>query len=490
MLENLDPERCYQACLTKDRRFDGQFFIGVKTTGIYCRPVCPARMPKRENCVFFVSAAAAQEAGLRPCLRCCPELSPNLLMQVGTGVTVKRALRLIGEGALDDGSVEELAARVGVGDRHLRQLFAQHLGTSPVAVAQTRRVLFAKQLIDETMLPMTDVAMAAGYASLRRFNAVILGVYGRSPTDLRGAGKGSKPGVGMPMITLKLPFSEPYDWVGLMKFWAGRAMPGLEVVNERGYGRAIALNNLQGTVEVSPIAGQSALLARICFPEVALLGQIVERLRRMFDLGTNGAVIGAHLGRDPILAPLLERRPGVRIPGAWEPFELAVRAILGQQISVAAATTLAGRLVAKYGEPLIESELSSEGMEGLRFLFPRPEVLAEADLTEIGVTKPRARAIASLGRRVADDPLLFSRLGRLEEAIAQLCELPGIGEWTAQYIAMRALGEPDAFPGSDLGLLRGMAKLGKPVTKQELGVVAEAWRPWRSYAAMLLWMME
>ncbi|MBD2771343.1 DNA-3-methyladenine glycosylase 2 [Iningainema tapete] len=391
-------------------------------------------------------------------------------------------LNLIAEGALDDGTVEELATRLGVGSRHLRQLFTKHLGTSPVAVAQMRRLLFAKQLINETALSMTDVAMAAGFTSIRRFNDVIFKTYGRSPSDLR---RQKIPQLDSTLnISLKLPFSPPYNWAALISFFMNRATPGLESVRINSYRRTISLNGHHGVVEICPVSGQNYLQANICFPKVTLLAQIVERLRQMFDLSANIAEISAHLRRDPILTHLIEMQPGLRIPGAWDNFELAVRAIIGQQISVAAATTIFSRLVATYGEPLAVENLWNAD---LRFVFPPPSVLAQADLTTLGITRPKAVAIAALSTAVAQNPQFLTHFPTLNDAVHTLCQLPGIGEWTAQYIAIRALREPDAFPANDLGLLQAMKALGKPVTKAQFVEVSQAWRPWRAYAAIHLW---
>jgi AraC family transcriptional regulator, regulatory protein of adaptative response / DNA-3-methyladenine glycosylase II len=481
MIQPLDPLVYYRVFQTKDDRFDGQLFIAVRTTGIYCRPICPANTPKLENCTFYPSAAAAQSAGFRPCLRCRPELSPRLSSYVGTASTVSRALRLIAEGALDQGTVDALATKLGISDRHLRQLFQQHLGTSPIAIAQTRRLQFAKQLIDETHMPMTDVSIAAGFASIRRFNDVIAKTYGRSPSELRRQTV-STPET-PPSITLKLPFSPPYNWSALLQFLMPRAIPGVEVASLAGYERAIALDGEQGWIQVQPVAGQNYLVAQIQFPKVARLAQIVERLRGMFDLSAHTAEISALFQSDPILSGIVGLQPGLRIPGAWDVFELAVRAILGQQVSVVAATRLAGRLVATYGEPWQLAEANAS----LRFVFPRPEVLATADLTTLGITQSRAKAIAALATATAQDPQFFSQFHSLEDAVHRLCQLPGIGEWTAHYIAMRALREPDAFPTGDLGLLRSMAAIGYPVTKAQLAEQSQAWRPWRGYAALHLW---
>ena len=435
---------------------------------------------------FFASAAAAHEAGFRPCLRCRPELSPNLFSQVGTAATVSRALRLIAEGALNDGTVEELAARLGMGDRHLRKLFTKHLGISPVAVAQTQRLFFAKQLLDETSLSMIDVAMAAGFSSLRRFNSAIRKTYQRSPTELRKRQPKQSNPAKTPTITIKLPFNPPYHWAALTRFLTARVTPGLEAVGADFYRRTIALDGVHGIVEVRPVKAQHYLVASIRFSQVTFLTQIVERLRHLFDLDANVADIGTHLQQDSQLGPEMIALSGLRVPGAWDTFELAVRAIIGQQVSLAAATTLAGRLVETYGERLV-----IEGMpwvdSDLRFVFPPPETLAVADLTSLGIPRSRAFAITSLATTVAQDDQFLTNFHSLEDAVHTLSQLPGIREWTAQYIAMRALREPDAFPATDLGLLRSMKQLGHSVTKAELLALAQSWRPWRAYAAMFLW---
>lgn len=485
----LEHEICYRALQARDARFDGQFFTAVRTTGIYCRPICPAPTPKAENCVFMPSAAAAQEAGFRPCLRCRPEISPKLTQAFEGGAVVGRALRMIGEGALDENSLDELAGRVGVTERHLRRLFLQHLGASPSTVAQTRRILFAKQLLDETSLPVTEVGLAAGFNSLRRFNEVILKTYQRSPRELR-KGRDFEGGEKQPSLTtLKLPYSQPYNWPAIVAYLKGRATAGVEEVGEDFYRRSIRLDGQHGLVEVRYVPGQSYLLAHIRFPKVTALGQIVERLRRMFDLGANSLEIEAHLGADPFLAKIVTTFPGLRVPGGWDKFELAVRAILGQQVTVQAATTLAGRLAERFGEPLaLDGVAGPQG--GVRYVFPRPEVLAEADLSrlgELGIFRSRAAAITSLAAAVASQPQLLEDAGSMEESIRKLDELPGIGLWTAQYIAMRALREPDAFPAADVGLLRAILPENGKLTPAQLEKRAESWRPWRAYATLYLW---
>ncbi|MBW2415452.1 MAG: DNA-3-methyladenine glycosylase 2 family protein [Deltaproteobacteria bacterium] len=479
----LTPDICYRALRTRDARFDGRFFVAVRSTGVYCRPICPASTPKRENCVFVPCAAAAQEAGYRPCLRCRPEASPGTPAWLGTSATVSRGLRLIGEGVLDHGSVADLAERLGVGERHLRRLFLQHLGAAPLAVAQNRRLLFAKKLLDETGLPMAEVAFASGFASVRRFNAAVRAGYGRTPRELRRARRGSSRD--RSETVLKLPFRRPFDWQGLLDFLALRAIPGVEVVSEGRYTRSVEIGAARGTIRVEgPSERQDCLVASIRLDASAPLIEVAERLRRVFDLGADPGEIARHLRSDPELARRLDASPGVRVPGAWDGFELAVRAILGQQVSVRGATTLAGRLASRYGEAL-----SQPDAPGVSHLFPTPAILGRARLAGLGLPGARARAISGLARAVDAGRLRLDASRGLEDTVRTLCELPGIGEWTAQYVAMRALREPDAFPAGDLGLRRALrsGNGAGPMAEKALALRAEAWRPWRAYAAVLLW---
>ncbi|MDJ0847454.1 MAG: AlkA N-terminal domain-containing protein [Myxococcota bacterium] len=477
----LDQDACYRALQTRDARFDGRFFTAVRSTGVFCRPVCPARTPKRENCIFVACAAAARELGFRPCLRCRPEASPGTPAWLGTSATVSRALRLIADGALDDGSVARLAERLGIGERHLRRLFLTHLGASPLAVAQTRRLLFAKQLIDETSLPMAQVAFAAGFSSIRRFNSAVREAWSTSPSSLRRGRRGDRSDASE--IALRIGYRPPFAWDRLLGFLAPRATPGVERVAQGRYGRTIAVAGAVGVVEVEPATRDAALVARVRLSRPAPLVAVAERLRRVFDCGAEPAVIAAHLSRDPQLARLLRATPGIRVPGAWDGFELAVRAILGQQVSVAAATRLAARLVRAYGEPL-DPTLAREGLD---HVFPRPEALADADPDTLGVPAARAAAIRGLARAVAKGDLALDGAQGLDESLRQLEALPGLGEWTAQYVAMRALGEPDAFPATDLGIRKALGRGGRPASAAEVRERAEAWRPWRAYAALLLW---
>jgi AraC family transcriptional regulator, regulatory protein of adaptative response / DNA-3-methyladenine glycosylase II len=481
----LDHEACYRAISTRDARFDGRIFTAVRTTGIYCRPICPARTPKRENVTFYPTASAAQEAGYRPCLRCRPESSPDLAAWRGTSNTVSRALALIAGGGLDGEAVDALAERLGVGERQLRRLFKQHLGASPIAVAQTRRVLFAKQLITETAMPMAEVALASGFSSIRRFNATFQALYQRPPRDLRRTGLAAGAQTGAAGITLRLPYAPPYDWDAMIGFLAARAIEGIETVDEARtrYRRSIALDGEQGVIIVEPDTREPILCVTIRFPRLVSLATIVRRVRRIFDLSADPLAIGDHLAGDPLLSPLVARRPGLRVPGAWDGFEVAVRAILGQQITVTAAVRLAAKLVAAYGDPL-----RSGCSEGLTHTFPSPERLAQADLRSLGMPAARAQALSSVAAAASADPGLFSPTQTLEDAIARLRSQRGIGEWTAQYIAMRVLREPDAFPAADIGLLRALTPCGgRRPGAGDLLARAEAWRPWRAYAAQHLW---
>ena len=471
----LDWRVCSQARVTRDARFDGKFFIGVRTSGVYCRSICPAPPAKEKNVIYFPTAAAAAEAGFRPCLRCRPECSPGTPAWLGTPNTVSRALRLISESGLEEGGVEALAERLGVGSRHLRRLFLQHLGATPSAVARTRQLHFAKKLIDETNLRMSDVALASGFGCVRRFNVNIRKVYHRTPTQIRRLAR-QRMVQAENHYVFRLRFRPPYDWKGMLAFLSPRATPGVEAVMDGTYRRTISLNGNHGYFEVSLDEDSNILVVRLQFGDPLSLFFITERIRSMFDLNADWASIVQSLRTDPVLAAQVDSYPGLRVPGCWNGFELATRAILGQQITVKGATLLAGRIVSSFGKPFCPAD-------GLTHLFPAPEVLADAKLTRVGLTGARAEAIRALARAVCDGRISFESVADSDALLNRLCELPGIGKWTAQYVAMRALGEPDAFPSADLGLLRAAA-LG---TSRELEHYAEAWRPWRAYAAMYLW---
>ena len=476
----LDRKVCDRARRSRDARFDGKFFIAVTSTRIYCRPICPARSPKDENVRYYATAAAAQADGFRPCLRCRPEASPVTPAWSGTSSVVSRGLRLISEGALDRKGVEELADRLGVTARHLRRLFVQHLGATPLEVALTRRVYFAKKLIDETRLPISQIAFAAGFGSLRRLNGEIRKTFSRTPTELRKLSR-TRSDCFDDGYRFRLSYRPPYDWPQVIGFLAARATPGIEAVDADRYQRTIAIGGTAGTISIAPADNGSALMLDVRVGDPRALLAIVERVRRMFDLGADPSLVAQQLSGDVLLRRAAAAHAGIRTPGAWDAFEITVRAILGQQISVKAATTIAGRIAERWGTPLESGEcrVGSDEPHRLNRLFPTPDQLADAPLEEAGIISSRAQTLRSLARAVRDGGIVFNGVSTLESLRA----IPGIGEWTAQYVAMRALNEPDAFPSGDL-VLRKMAG---DCSARELERRSEAWRPWRAYAVMLLW---
>jgi len=394
----------------------------------------------------------------------------------GTSNTVSRALSLIELGALDHGDVDALAERLGLGERQLRRLFRHHLGASPIGVAQTRRVLLAKQLIHETRLPMAEIAFASGFGSVRRFNEAFLALFERAPGELRRLAGEDIAVQNNGELSLLLRYQPPYDWPAMLEFLRQRAIPGLESVADGCYFRALSLDGVHGSISIQ-LGEKNALRAGIRVPKLSIVPSIIARLRRVFDLAADPLAIAAHLTKDPLLAPLVAKRPGLRVPGAWDGFELAIRAVLGQQISVTAAVRLAARLVATYGEPM------KVPVAALTHLFPRPEVLATADLTKLGMPRSRAATLSAVAAAVAADPEVFGVNCGLEEAVQRLRAIRGVGEWTAQYIAMRALSWPDAFPHTDLGVMKALGETGA----RRVLAAGEAWRPWRAYAVMHLW---
>lgn len=473
------PHVCEQARLSRDARFDGLFFTAVVSTGIYCRPVCPAPAPKRQNVRYYANAAAAEAAGFRPCLRCRPELAPgNEQWQRGDHV-VARALKLIEAGALAEQSLDELAARVGIGARQLRRLFVERIGAPPVSVHTTRRLLFAKQLLTETALPVTEVALASGFRSLRRFNAAFAQANRIAPRELRRHPRA----VAGTALVLRLGYRPPYDFPGLLAFLRTRALPGVERVDEGSYARVFGPADAPGWLRLSAWpGGEHALRLELHCPQPTRLLGVVTMLRRMFDLDASPQAIADTFRRDAVLGPLVARHPGLRLPGGWDGFEIAVRAILGQQISVAAARTLATRIMQRWGEALPVAPLP-----GLDRLFPTPAALAQADLREVGLTTARAATISAMAQALLDGRVDFSAGQALDAFVARWVALPGIGEWTAHYIAMRTLGDPDAFPAADLILRREVAAGVAPLGTKALIERAEAWRPWRAYAVIHLW---
>ena len=475
-----DATALYAAYAARDPRFDGVFYVGVTSTGIYCRPVCTARTPKAGNCRFFESAEAAEASSFRPCLRCRPELAPGNAPVDDAHRIAALLVQRIHEGMLDDGAgLEDVAARFGWSSRQIRRIVRKELGVSPIELVLTRRLLLAKQLLTETRLPVTQVAFASGFSSLRRFNDAFGGRYGMPPTRFRRATDdvgGAAPAGDT--LTLQLGYRPPFDWAGLLRFLGARALRGVERVEADAYARTVQLGAHRGWIRVSHAPERRTLRVELSHDLAPVLPALLGRLRDVFDLSARPDVIAAHLAGDPRLA--VDRNPGLRLPGAFDGFELALRAILGQQVSVAAATTIAGRVAEAFGEPVATPHAA------LDRLSPTPQRLAaatEEELAALGVARARARSIVALAGEVAAGRLDLRAGADVERTMAQLVALPGIGPWTAHYVAMRALRWPDAFPRED-AVLR--ARLGgvSPARAEEL---SQAWRPWRSYAALHLW---
>jgi AraC family transcriptional regulator of adaptative response / DNA-3-methyladenine glycosylase II len=466
---------CDRARAAKDARFDGLFFTAVRSTGIYCRPVCPAPTPKRQNISYYPTAAAATAAGYRPCLRCRPELSPEANVRGGESL-VQRALAMIAEGALQEASIEALAGRIGVSDRQLRRIFLEHTGATPIAVHTTRRLLLAKQLLTETSLPVTQVALAAGFQSLRRFNAAFLEGCGMAPTAIRRQRTEAPNGT----LSLRLGYRPPLDFAATLAFLGKRAIPGIERVSTDSYERVLGPTDASTWIRVTADPGKPELRLEISDTDPRAIPDIVRRVRRIFDLESDLRAVHAVLGESPVLAAAIRKRPGLRVPGGWDGFEVAVRAVLGQQISVAGATTLARRLVEAYGEQ------RSPARDGLDRVFPSPASLVDAPLEKIGLPKSRAATLRALARAVLDERVDFGAGQRLEAFVESFVALPGIGAWTAHYVAMRALSHPDAFPAGDL-VLQQVLGGAKRLSERETEACSQAWRPWRAYAVLQLW---
>lgn len=477
----LDEERCWRAWVARDRRFEGRFYMGVRTTGIYCRPGCPARMPARRNVAFFTSAAACERAGFRPCRRCRPETAPGSAAAAGTSAIVARALRLIDAGALDEGSVVALAGRVGVTPRWLRQLFVARFGAGPLAVALTRRTHLARRLIEESGEPIESIALATGFGSARRLRHQLRRAFGRPASAMRSEAAGA-PRAGTTGLTLTLRARGPFDPTPTIEWFAARAIPGVETVDGSCWRRTA--DTVAGPVIVGVEPAEGGLRVTLGTPHPGSVTRLVGRITRAFDLEADAAGIATALRRDPWLRARTSRA-GVRLPVAWDPFEMGVRAIVGQQISVPAARTILGRIVARTGTPLAAPE------PGLTHLFPAPRVLAEADLDRLGLTGARARSVRAFAAAVAGGALdLEGAGGGLDELLAKLRALPGIGDWTAHVIALRGLGEPDAFPAGDLVLRQRLATGDRLPDVRAVLARAERWRPWRAYAAVAIWNAE
>ena len=473
----LDPQACYQAIMTRDPRFDGRVFVGVSSTGIYCRPICRAKRPKIANCSFFPSAAAAEAAGFRPCLLCRPELAPGNAAVDASARLAQQAAGLIEDGTLADAHLDQLAVRLGVTARHLRRVFRTEFGVSPVAFAQTQRLLLARRLLADTQLPMTKIAFACGFGSLRRFNALFHERYHLNPTALRKKTRTPQP---LDAFAFQLAFRPPLDWTALLSFLARRAVAGVEQVGNDTYCRTLRVEQNgethAGWIAAAPLPTKPALEIRISSSLCKVLPQVLARAKRAFDLSCDPAAIAAGLGG------LAAGRPGLRIPGSWDGFELLARTILGQQVTVGAGRTLANRLVETFGEPLAPPHLE------LSRLFPTAAQIAQvepSDVAALGVLRTRARALVGVARAVASGELSIEPEADVEQTLTRLRSLPGIGEWTIQYVLMRGLSWPDAFLASDRGVLKAMHE----TDPRRALARASSWQPWRSYAVIHLWRM-
>ncbi len=487
-----DPR--WRAIESRDPRFDGRFFTGVVTTGIYCRPICPAKTPRRENVRIFACAAAAESEGFRPCRRCRPETAPGSPAWLGTSSTVSRALRLIEDGALDSAGVDALAARLGIGDRHLRRLFDEHVGASPIAVAGTRRVHFARLLLDSSGLSIAAIAAAAGFASTRRFQTAFRATFGRSASSVRARRPARTPETARSErrrhdgLTLHLPWRAPYDVEATLAFLAGRAIPGVEAVVDGAWRRTFVAGRRVGALEARPDPSRGAIVLRATPIPGGELAGVVRRVRALFDVGANAARIADHLSGDEVLAPSVRERPGLRVPTAWDPFEACVRAIVGQQISVKGATTILGRLAARCGRRVPAGGALGAVGAGLTHAFPAPAALAGADLEGLGLPRARAATLRELAARGSRGAIRFDASASFDEIESALLSIPGIGPWTVKYVRMRGLGDPDVFLEEDLGVRRALTPArGRAPSAREAAARAQAWSPWRSYAVVHLW---
>ncbi len=479
----INDDAAYDALKSHDPRFDGIFFVGVTSTGIYCRPICPARTPRRRNCRFFESAEAAEKAAFRPCLRCRPELAPGHAPVDQARRIAHSMTRRIDEGLIDDGAgLEEIAAEFGISSRQLRRIVQKELGVSPVELMQTRRLLLAKQLLTETTLPVTEIAFASGFSSLRRFNDAFRAQYRMPPTRLRrqaAAPRGNIAPAGT--STLLLSYRPPYDWAAMLEFLRARVIREVECVTAaESYARTVRLGSHTGWISVEHAADKNALLVKFTHSLSPALPALLGRLRNLFDLAARPDLIAAHLGRDPLLRESVARNPGLRVPGAFDDFEMAVRAILGQQITVKSAATIAGRFAGAFGEK-VETPFPE-----LTRLSPRAGQVAQAtveDVAKLGIVSARASAILALARAFDAGALKLDAGASPEAAVARLVALPGIGPWTAHYLTMRASRWPDAFPKEDIAVRNSLGG----VSAKRAEELSQPWRPWRSYAVMHLW---
>jgi AraC family transcriptional regulator of adaptative response / DNA-3-methyladenine glycosylase II len=477
----LDHNSCYEALVARDPRFDGVLYVGVMTTGVYCRPVCPARTPRRDRCRFFANAAAAENAGFRPCMRCRPELAPGAAIIDSANRIASSAAQRIEAGALNEAGVDELAAEFGVSSRQLRRVVKRELGVTPTELAQTQRLLLAKGLLTDSALPAIEIAFASGFSSVRQFNSLFRERYGLSPTALR---RSQSHRTSEQVLTVRLGFRPPMAWGLLLKFLADRAIPGVESVEANRYWRAMRIGQGKGQstgwISVERVEDSNALRVEVSLSLARRLPSLLARIKNLFDLDAHPQLIEARLGEDERLREMMKRHSGVRLPGAFDGFEMAMRAVLGQQISVAAARTIAGRITEAFGEPV---ETPNPRLNRASVSAASLSQAGVDDLTRLGLTGKRSECLIALARTVADGEVKLEPGVDVEATIERLKRLPGVGDWTAQYIAMRALRWPDAFPYTDLGLRKA---LGETSSKRILEI-AEGWRPWRAYALMRIW---
>jgi len=474
-----DFERCYRFMQSRDPRYDGFFFVAVTSTGVYCRPSCPARLPSRRNVRLFRSSAAAQEGGFRACKRCDPDAAPGSPAWNRRADVAGRAVRLIADGVVDREGVTGLADRLGFSERQLNRILTAELGAGAAQLARAQRAQAARSLIESTDLTFAQAALAAGFGSVRQFNDTIRAIYARTPGELRRRARRRRGATSQGAVELRLPARAPFDGAGLLDFLAARAVAGVEEVAGGTYTRSLALEHGGGLVELTPEEKDVRCVLRL--DDLRDLTAAVARCRRLLDLDADPLSIAGQLESDPVIGELVRERPGLRVPGCVDGFELAVRAIVGQQVSVAAARTVLGGLVAEYGEPLAEPSGS------ITHRFPSAERLAEVEPADLPFPRKRGEALRGLARLVAEEGLRFDAGADASAALAALLEIPGVGPWTASYVAMRALGDPDAFLPGDVGIRHALERLGHPAEGPAATALAEPWRPWRSYAVMHLW---
>lgn len=485
---SLDPVACYSALSSRDSRFDGKFFIAVKSTGIYCRPICPAPTALFKNCLFYSTAAVAESAGFRPCLRCFPESSPAFSNNLSVSETVQHALQMIEHEGGDGQKVDDIAEHLGISSRHLRRTFQQQLHVSPSQVITTKRVQMAKKLINETQLTMSQIAMSSGFPNTRQFNAEIKKTYHKTPSALRKGTKGSDANASILMI--KLAYRPPFNWQQIEKYFQPRLIDGVEQFSEGVYRRVLKLDDQYGIIRIGKTGSSHNLILEVPGIFWRHLPKIIQKSRELFDLDSDPQGVEEYLSSDNNLLKTIKLKPGIRILGAWSFFELSLRTIIGQQVTVVGAATITRRLVEKNGEPLPKKFLTSmtANEESIHCLFPTAEHLVNANLSNIGLTTRRIETIKRFSEAYLRGDFQITPPVDTNKVMACLTSIKGIGPWTANYIAMRALRDPDAFPAADLGLVKAYSQIkGEKITAAELLEISEQWRPWRGYAAMYLW---